>query len=170
MALIDDDTLLCILGSCDIDTFFVARRLSKSIHALIQNNLTLLCRNVALSSFPQQHEIFHSDSRPEDEVYDILWLKSLRFEQLAAILVECTNQNNNATHLLNAENTRGREERKRMRRAFSMLAGLHQIYVDGMLVPETELPLDNTFALPTRHRAMTRRRRRANEGEYTKCD
>lgn len=146
MVNLNDDVLLCVFGLCDIDTFLSLRLLSKSILRLIERNLDALSQKVAHATFPRQQEIFSSSKPPS--TYDVAWLKYLRFRQLAAILVECTNQNNNGNNLLNAENPKGATPRMHIFVAFRILSSLHRAAADVSMMSEHELPMDLEFNLP----------------------
>lgn len=146
MAMLDDDTLLGIFAHCDIDTFFTLRTLSRAVHALICKNLATLCKEVARSTFSGQTEIYAPDR--EDVAHDVAWLRVLRFRQLAAILVECTNQHNHQNDLLNAEDPRGRTDRAEMTRASQMLARLHDSAWKAVDLEDNRFPADTQFTLP----------------------
>lgn len=162
MAQLDDDTLLCVFGHCNIDTFLSLRLLSRAILGLINQNLTRLCQSVASSTFPGQHEIFVSSAGRA--AYDLQWLKCLRFQQLAAILVEVTNQRNNANNRLNAENPRGRTPRGSIFRAFKIVAELSRISKSVHALTEDKLPTDVEFKLPDMPAWVRRRHKWLRDG------
>jgi hypothetical protein len=146
MAELNDDVLLCVFEHCDIDTFLHLRLLSRSILKLINRNIDALSQKVAHATFPRQQDIFASSQPPI--THDVNWLKYLRFKQLAAILVECTNQNNNGNNLLNADNPRGDAPRMQIFVAFRILSSLQHVAFDVSTTPDHELLANVEFSIP----------------------
>jgi hypothetical protein len=102
---LNDDVLLLIFSYVDIDTFLDLRLLSQSVLALIGSHITFLCRSVARSTFPSGGRILMP---PSDGIYNIKWLKGLRFKQVAAILLECVSTKSvNQAHWILAEDPLG---------------------------------------------------------------
>ena len=170
MAALDNNTLLCVLENCDIDTFLTCRRLSSPVLEFINSNIVSLTQRVARSTFPQHLEIYSSDTRAT--VRDISWLKCLRLRYLAAVLVECTNRNNRGTDLLNAERAGAgpQQIRRRIYRAFKLLGQLQQVSQECMSIEESDLPRDPSFQLPPFHKAVRARRGIGGDGELRDAD
>ncbi|KAK5721107.1 hypothetical protein LTR15_007071 [Elasticomyces elasticus] len=128
-----DDVLLIIFGHTDIDTFLDVRRLNHHVHALVQSHIHGLTESVARSTFPGQTKILENvpdneTASPADYVY---WLKDLRFQQLAAILVEYREAWGYA-----ADDPRGDQLRLALAKAWRILAGCSKIAKDVAFIEE----------------------------------
>lgn len=91
MAAFPDDVLLVIVSNTDIDTFLSLRLLSRKVHDLIITRIHGLTQAVARTTFPNQTRILLQQAERSEHDYrqPIRWLKDLRYQQLAAILLQC---------------------------------------------------------------------------------
>ncbi|KAK5732708.1 hypothetical protein LTR17_010263 [Elasticomyces elasticus] len=115
-----DDVLLIIFGHTDIDTF-----LDSHIHGLTES--------VARSTFPGQTKILENvpDNETASPADCLYWLKDLRYQQLAAILVEFRTGWGCA-----ADDPRGDSLRRALAKAWRILADCSKIAKDVAAIEE----------------------------------
>ncbi|KAK5689716.1 hypothetical protein LTR97_012715 [Elasticomyces elasticus] len=119
-----DDVLLIIFGHMDIDTFLDVRRLNHHVHGLVQSHIHGLTESVARSTFPGQTKILENvpDNEAASPADCLYWLKNLRYQQLAAILVEFRTGWEHA-----ADDPRGDSLRRALAKAWRILADCAKI-------------------------------------------
>ncbi|KAK4971790.1 hypothetical protein LTR42_007518 [Elasticomyces elasticus] len=89
MPFLPDDVFLVVVGHTDIDTFLNIRLLSRHVGALIKTHIHGITASVARSTFPRQTRILmHASDDGSNDADCLGWLKDLRYQQLAAIVVE----------------------------------------------------------------------------------
>ncbi|KAH7138524.1 hypothetical protein B0J11DRAFT_514642 [Dendryphion nanum] len=79
-----DDILIPILSSCDIDSFFAARLVSRSLRAVTDSYVRVIAPGVARSTFPNATSL---PQRPENG-YSLRWLRDLIPAHLASIILD----------------------------------------------------------------------------------
>ncbi|KAK5738826.1 hypothetical protein LTR17_005761 [Elasticomyces elasticus] len=131
-----DDVLLVIFGHTDIDTFLDVRRLNHHVHALVQSHIHGLTESVARSTFPGQTKILENvpDNETASPADCLYWLKDLRFQQLAAILLE-----HNKSCSIAAEDSAGDDVRHAFARGWRVLARCSSIASDVYRLRPEEL-------------------------------
>ncbi|KAK5677870.1 hypothetical protein LTS10_009753 [Elasticomyces elasticus] len=132
-----DDVLLIIFGHTDIDTFLDVRRLNHHIHGLVQSHIHGLTESVARSTFPGQTRILEyiPDKDTASHADCLYWLKDLRFQQLAAILLECVGSFGVA-----AEDPLGDELRHSVADSWRIIADCSKIAEQVANIEENQLP------------------------------
>ncbi|KAK4896699.1 hypothetical protein LTR27_005293 [Elasticomyces elasticus] len=128
-----DDVLLVIIGHTDIDTFLEVRRLDHHVYGLVQSHIHGLTESVARSTFPGQTRIFENvpDNETASSADCLYWLKDLRYQQLAAILVEFRKSWGCA-----ADDPRGDSLRQGLAKAWRILADCSKIAKDVAAIEE----------------------------------
>lgn len=119
-----NDVVLIVVENLDIDAFLEFRLTSRRYYNLIGSHMNSLTLAVASATFPNQSRIFTANPRSEtDEQWSPLqWLKWLRFEQLAAILVE-----RRGRHSIAAEDSLGDGVRSAAAKGWHVLVHLARI-------------------------------------------
>lgn len=157
---LNDDVLLCIMCSTDIDTFLGLRMLSKAVSDLIEQNLHRICEKVAQNTFPGHPYMLRCALTSSD--HDIIWLKQLRLRQLTVIVVECTSFNYDGDRVMCAQDADHYADRAREKimKGWELFNKLSRITRDVAAWPQSMLPVKTDFALPAHDLDEGRRRLR----------
>ena len=137
------DVFLAIVSFTDIDTCLSLRLLDHATSALISTCFTGLSIAVAHATFPGQSRLLTRESLPppKEVTEGLAWFRELRYQQLAAILLECNEEYSAA-----AEDLVGDETRRLLARGWRVLHRFSIIYNDE-LVPPTEYGEDDAAML-----------------------
>ena len=144
---LNDDVMLCILGHCDIDTFLTARLLSRSIYGLILQYSSHLCTAIAQRTFPDRKVLLQSTDLRDSR--DATWLKDLRIQHLASVVVECSCRERCPDELLGAESTSKEviKYRSAVAKGWRIFARLHNTIHRVMGMAPNDLNEDSKFRL-----------------------
>ncbi|KAK3666168.1 Glutathione S-transferase 2 [Elasticomyces elasticus] len=137
MSFLPDDVFLVVVGHTDIDTFLNIRLLSRHVGALIKTHIHGITASVARSTFPRQTRILmHAPDESSNDADCLRWLKDLRYQQLAAIVVERQMPGAEIT----AEDPLGDDLRRAIAKGWRVLTHCSRIASEMTLVPSEQLP------------------------------
>ncbi|KAK6440128.1 hypothetical protein LTR95_003647 [Oleoguttula sp. CCFEE 5521] len=95
MPSLPQDVLLLVISRLDIDSFLNARLLDRATHDLIIRHIRGLVASVAQATFADELGFLTRRPLPADSgapAY-LTWLKALRYQYLAAVMLECRHVN-----------------------------------------------------------------------------
>ncbi|KAK5690277.1 hypothetical protein LTR17_026008 [Elasticomyces elasticus] len=137
MPFLPDDVFLVVVGHTDIDTFLNIRLLSRHVGALIKTHIHGITASAARSTFPGQTRILmHTPDERSNDADCLGWLKDLRYQQLAAIVVE----RQIAGAEITAEDPLGDDLRRAIAKGWRVLTHCSKIAREVALVPSEQLP------------------------------
>ncbi|KAK4499278.1 hypothetical protein PRZ48_009791 [Zasmidium cellare] len=145
-----DDVVLIIIENLDIDTFLDFRQTCCHYRALISSHMDSLSLAVARTTFPTQTRIFESNPQADhdDRTGMLRWLKWLRYEQLAAILVERI-----SPQPISAEDPVGDELRHGVAHGWHIIAHLQKLVEEMGRTKLDDLVQPSTAPVPTNDHA-----------------
>ncbi|KAK4549988.1 hypothetical protein LTR36_002955 [Oleoguttula mirabilis] len=139
MTTLPDDVMLVVLSHTDIDTFLERRLLNRKLHALIKTHIHGLTKAVAQGAFPKQTRILLNGGDSRDPAHagaSLRWLKALRYQQLAAILLE-----RRSLHAISAEDPLGDDLIHQLALGWRVLQRFAEISREVDACPSRDLPL-----------------------------
>ncbi|OQO02448.1 hypothetical protein B0A48_11975 [Cryoendolithus antarcticus] len=95
MPSLPQDVLLLVISRLDIDSFLNARLLDRATHDLIIRHIRGLVASVAQATFANELGFLAKRSLPADSGASayLTWLRALRYQYLAAVMLECRGVN-----------------------------------------------------------------------------